>query len=200
MGLPPLPFQNKAEGVILKPVLTLYTENHKRVILKIKTSDFTERVRAKKREYKNELRQKSIQPTVEMQEELLSFVNENRVCSVVSKFGPIITQNPEEDEESKVNERINQVTVLLLNDALEDLDKDEELKKKFEQLPKIKQEIIKRKGKAEALNVVKKHVEKIKSMNLDNHVGNNVETLGDSDDNLVFLPSDDLRVTIEQIK
>ncbi|CAG8456687.1 12425_t:CDS:2 [Rhizophagus irregularis] len=166
MGLPPLPFQNRAEGVIIKPVLTIRAKDKdRRVILKIKTTDFVERVRTKKREYKEESRKKSIQPMNEMYDEFLTFINENRVCSVVSKFGPIIKQNQEENIENKLNERINQVTLLLFEDALIDLYKDDELKEKFENLPIYQQEIIKEKIKGvEALNVVKDYVEKIKMM------------------------------------
>ncbi|GBB95322.1 hypothetical protein RclHR1_02510016 [Rhizophagus clarus] len=170
MGLPPLPFQNRAEGVIIKPVLTLRTKDgKKRVILKIKTSDFVERVRIKKREYQEESRKKSIQPMNEIYDEFLTFINENRVCNVISKFGPIIKQNQEENVETKLNERINQVTTLLFEDAFEDFNKDVELKEKFEKLPIFQQETVKGKIKGvEALNVVKNYVEKIKSMNLDN--------------------------------
>uniref|UniRef100_U9SP78 RNA ligase domain-containing protein n=1 Tax=Rhizophagus irregularis (strain DAOM 181602 / DAOM 197198 / MUCL 43194) TaxID=747089 RepID=U9SP78_RHIID len=158
MGLPPLPFQNRAEGVIIKPVLTIRAKDKdRRVILKIKTTDFVERVRTKKREYKEESRKKSIQPMNEI------------VCSVVSKFGPIIKQNQEENIENKLNERINQVTLLLFEDALIDLYKDDELKEKFENLPIYQQEIIKEKIKGvEALNVVKDYVEKIKNDSDDN--------------------------------
>lgn len=191
MGLPPLPFQNRAEGVIIKPVLTLRAKDKdRRVILKIKTSDFVERVRTKKREYKEESRKKSIQPMNEMYDEFLTFINENRICSVVSKFGPIIKQNQEENIENKLNERINQVTKLLFEDALIDFYKDDELKEKFENLPYYQQEIIKEKIKGvEALNVVKEYVEKIKSMtsmtSLDNNNNNNKDLLDDSDDNIL---------------
>ena len=181
MGLPPLPFQNKAEGVILRPVLTLYTnKSRKRVMLKIKTSDFVERVRTKKLEFKEKSRNKSSQPMNEMYDELLTFINENRVCSVVSKFGPIVTQNQEENEEAKLNERINQVAALLLEDALTDFEEDTELKEKFEQLPKFQQEIIKKKGNAEALNIVKNYTEKIKSVY--GIIDNEKDKLGDSED------------------
>ncbi|EXX75510.1 hypothetical protein RirG_041150 [Rhizophagus irregularis DAOM 197198w] len=198
MGLPPLPFQNRAEGVIIKPVLTIRAKDKdRRVILKIKTTDFVERVRTKKREYKEESRKKSIQPMNEMYDEFLTFINENRVCSVVSKFGPIIKQNQEENIENKLNERINQVTLLLFEDALIDLYKDDELKEKFENLPIYQQEIIKEKIKGvEALNVVKDYVEKIKSMisltsdtilndNNNNNNNNNKDLLDDSDDNIL---------------
>jgi hypothetical protein len=187
MGLPPLPFQNRAEGVILKPVLTLRAkEKNRRVILKIKTSDFVERVRTKKREYKEESRKKSAtQPMNEVYDELLTFINENRVCSVISKFGPIIKQNQEENVDNKLNERINQVTNLLFEDALTDFYKDDDLKEKFEKLPNYQQEIIKEKMKGvEALNVVKDYVEKIKSI-----TSNNIEDkellLDDSDENVL---------------
>ncbi|RGB29488.1 hypothetical protein C1646_745321 [Rhizophagus diaphanus] len=196
MGLPPLPFQNRAEGVIIKPVLTIRAKDKdRRVILKIKTTDFVERVRTKKREYKEESRKKSIQPMNEMYEEFLTFINENRVCSIVSKFGPIIKQNQEDNIEIKLNERINQVTLLLFEDALIDLYKDDELKEKFENLPIYQQEIIKEKIKGvEALNVVKDYVEKIKSMisitsdtilDDNNNNNNSKDLLDDSDDNIL---------------
>ncbi|RIA78863.1 hypothetical protein C1645_795269 [Glomus cerebriforme] len=195
LGLPPLPFQNKAEGVIIKPVLTLRTTTKKRVILKIKTSDFEERVRTKKREIKEESKKKAREPLIEMYEEFLTFINENRLNNVVSKFGPVVIQNhdddgEDDDDESKLNKRIDQVVELLCEDALTDLNKDDTLKEKFDQLPIWKQNyIVKGKGKDKALEVVKEYVEKVKGLhlnnnNIDKEEKDKLDLLGDSDDNL----------------
>ncbi|CAG8756824.1 6393_t:CDS:2, partial [Acaulospora morrowiae] len=99
LGLPPLPFQNKAEGVILKPTKTLRVKakiRQTRVVLKIKTSDFTERVRSSKRQHKKD--QKKVfphGPLDELSEEFKCFVNFNRFANVISKHGPIVKRKDE---------------------------------------------------------------------------------------------------------
>ncbi|CAG8447132.1 4294_t:CDS:2 [Funneliformis caledonium] len=171
-GLPPLPFPNKAEGVIIKPVKTLHVTSgatrQTRVILKIKSPDFVERVRSKKREFRETSRSERKKPREPMDNlfaELATFINENRVASVISKFGPIVTKG---EEESELNERINQVSELLYKDALTDFNKDDELRERTEKLPNWQQEVIWKRGNAEAMKVVKEYARKIKSVHLDN--------------------------------
>jgi len=175
---------------VIKPVLTLRTTvRRKRVILKIKSSDFVERVRNKKYEFKSmfnieQKKQREIESELmyELIGEFVTFINENRVNSVVSKFGPVVPQN-QIGEGIDEDERIQQVAKLLFEDALIDFNKDDNLKEKFDKLPLWKQAIIKSRGNSESLKVVIEHVEKVKSILNNSNDSNDNDNGNDSNNN-----------------
>ncbi|CAG8437391.1 10109_t:CDS:2 [Acaulospora colombiana] len=174
LGLPQLPYPNKAEGVILKPVKTLRTKanvRQTRVVFKIKTPDFVERVRSSKRQ-NAKLNQRISRESIDsLIEEFDCFVNSNRFANVISKYGPIVKRGDDDDEIEKgvqfVEEKeLQKIAELLFNDAMEDFKKDEELMRRYEELPERQKNIIKKRGKAVAYKVSKEYVLNVYKVNI----------------------------------
>ena len=94
--MPPIK-DNIAEGLILKPVKTLYFPNHQRVILKNKSLKFREKIEVKSKIMKKTI--KTISKSSEtgtksaqverFVQEVLSLLNQNRLDSVISKIGKV---------------------------------------------------------------------------------------------------------------
>ena len=119
-GLPKLPFRNPAEGIVIKPIRSIYVETSKgkvRPILKIKIPEFSEDSRfhqATKWTSQNftslptPTQELSIEE--ELSQEMLALVTETRLSNVISKIGRVSGS----DGESK-----QQLVQLLMQDVLE---------------------------------------------------------------------------------
>ncbi|MCP2732249.1 RNA ligase family protein [Limnofasciculus baicalensis] len=119
LGLPTLPFPNPAEGIVIKPVKSIYVETPKgkiRPILKIKIPKFAEDSRfhqATKWISRNSTTPTSTQDLTieeELTQEMLSLITETRLNNVISKFGRVSGS----DRESK-----EQLVELFVGDVLE---------------------------------------------------------------------------------
>ena len=129
-SLPPL-LDNIAEGVVIRPVTEKrWPGGSARLRLKIKSSRFREITGPKRPprikpasaqahrfdwdEIEKDLKNQKCESLVPVIEELLRYVNENRLRNVLSKCGPI------EDKKG----RMNKIAGLLSKDALDDFRKD----------------------------------------------------------------------------
>lgn len=106
---------NIAEGVVIKPVDTLYFPNGERVILKNKNEKFKEKHdKQKNRKDKPKPDLSMNEAETELYEEGLRYINENRLRNVLSHIGP-------------VNDKMfGKVMGLFHKDVLEDWRKDNE--------------------------------------------------------------------------
>jgi Rnl2 family RNA ligase len=106
-NLPPIP-NNIAEGIVLKPVINKFTSKGNRVILKYKSEKFREVVGIKKVKDKKVI---EIVPQSDIvsyhKTNIEQYVNENRLHSVLSKWGDVVTTKDE-----------GKLTGLLSKDAL----------------------------------------------------------------------------------
>jgi Rnl2 family RNA ligase len=120
LGLPKLPFRNPAEGIVIKPVTSIYIETAKgriRPILKLKIPEFAEDSRfhqATKWTYQKApplpkpTQELSIES--ELSQEMLALVTETRLSNVISKIGRVSASD---------GERKRQLVQLLMQDVLE---------------------------------------------------------------------------------
>jgi Rnl2 family RNA ligase len=85
LGLPPLE-PNIAEGVVIKPVKTLYFNNGVRVMLKNKNEKWSEN-----KKYHKSIKQtdKPTEKIIKLQEAIITYVTENRLNNVISKIGEV---------------------------------------------------------------------------------------------------------------
>jgi hypothetical protein len=103
--------KNLIEGMVLRPNHNLKTPLCERVILKKKNKEFVEKA-SEPNPAKKEKKEKAIDPEIApILEELLKYVNHNRVDSLYSKF-------PDLKDRNKVKE-------LIVKDILTDAEKDE---------------------------------------------------------------------------
>lgn len=117
LGLPPLPLRNLAEGIVIKPVQSIYVETAKgrfRPILKKKIPEFAEDSRFHQATKWTSQRFSALTQEMSIEEELsqemLVLVTKPRLSNVISKVGRVA----EGDEERK-----QQLVQLLINDVLE---------------------------------------------------------------------------------
>lgn len=97
LGLPKLE-KNLIEGMVIRPNRSVRNKNGDRVIIKKKNQDFLEKVNepaeAKKKEKKDHQTDPEIAPLLE---ELLKYLNANRINSVVSKYPDLKDRNKLKD-------------------------------------------------------------------------------------------------------
>lgn len=120
LGLPKLPFKNRAEGVVIKPSKSIYVETYKgkvRPILKIKIPEFSEDSRFHQATKWISQKFKSIpSPTQglsieeELSQEMLALVTGTRLTNVISKIGRVSGSD---------GGRKQQLVQLLIQDVLE---------------------------------------------------------------------------------
>lgn len=120
LGLPKLPFKNHAEGIVIKPLKSIYIETHKgkvRPILKIKIPEFSEDSRfhqATKWTYQKATTLQAPTQGLSIEEELcqemLALVTETRLSNVISKIGRVSRSDGDKKQE---------VAQLLMQDVLE---------------------------------------------------------------------------------
>jgi Rnl2 family RNA ligase len=117
LGLPPLPFGNPAEGIVIKPVKSIYVETSKgrfRPILKKKIPEFAEDSRfhqaTKWTNQKALVLTQALSLEEELSQEMLALVTETRLNNVISKVGRVSDSD---------GERKQQLVQLLMSDVLE---------------------------------------------------------------------------------
>ncbi|MBD2338171.1 RNA ligase [Calothrix sp. FACHB-156] len=117
LGLPKLPFTNKAEGVVIKPLNSIYVEigKHKiRPIIKQKIPEFAEDSRFHQAQKWTVTQQPILQHQISLEEELsqemLALVTPTRLNNVISKFGRVSASNTKQRQ---------QLVELLVRDVLE---------------------------------------------------------------------------------
>jgi len=122
LGLPKLTFANKAEGIVIKPLKTIYIQTSKgkiRPVIKKKIPEFAEDSRfhqAKKWSFQQllpEKRELSIEE--ELTQEMLALVTPTRLNNVISKLGRI--------SQNDIN-KIQELVAQLMNDILETFHED----------------------------------------------------------------------------
>ena len=154
-------FENNAEGIIIRPLKNLES-GAGRVIFKIKTKDFDARTRENPKDpdfstaifsnmddmyagstnsSSNKVKVKKTEPDM-----FLSFVNKNRLESVISKEGSLTRGNEE------------QFTRLLYEDAMKDVKKCRDMGMKFTSMSKRNKEQIRCSLLAESKKVVQKYI------------------------------------------
>lgn len=136
LGLPSLPMKNPAEGIVIKPVQSIYIETAKgrfRPILKRKIPEFAEDSRfhqATKWMPSNfPVLNEELSIEEELSQEMLALVTKQRLSNVISKLGRVA----QGDEE-----RRQQLVQLLINDVLETF--NEEWESLFQALSEENQE------------------------------------------------------------
>ncbi|MBD2743706.1 RNA ligase family protein [Coleofasciculus sp. FACHB-1120] len=117
LGLPKLPFSNKAEGIVIKPVKSIYIDTPKgrvRPVLKRKIPEFAEENRYHQAEkwtsQKSATATNSFGDERWLKEAVLALVTENRLINTMSKVGRV------SGEDTKKLEKVFQ---LFVNDVLE---------------------------------------------------------------------------------
>src|ERR687885_210003 len=150
LGLPPLPFRNPAEGIVIKPVKSIYVETAKgrfRPILKKKIPEFAEDSRfhqaTKWTSKKAAALTQELSIEEELSQEMLALVTETRLSNVISKIGRVSGS----DWESK-----QQLVQLLMQDVLETF--NEEWESLFGALSGESQQILMEKLKQESQKLV----------------------------------------------
>lgn len=119
LGLPKLPFTNKAEGIVIKPVTSIYIETSKgkiRPILKKKISEFAEDSRFHQSQKWDYQKAKIIGSEALISQQILGLVTKNRLNNVISKFGKVSKSN---------NYQLQQLIQLLIWDVLDSFNETE---------------------------------------------------------------------------
>ncbi|MEH2348802.1 MAG: RNA ligase family protein [Nostoc sp.] len=124
LGLPKLQQVNKAEGIVIKPIKTIYVETPKgriRPILKIKIPEFMEDSRfhqaTKWVEQKLQITNQYLSLESELCQEMLVLVTETRLNNVISKIGRIYAHDKKQKQ---------QLIELLFKDVLETFNEEYE--------------------------------------------------------------------------
>ena len=150
LGLPPLPFRNPAEGIVIKPVKSIYVETAKgrfRPIIKKKIPEFAEDSRfhqATKWTYqKAAALTQELSIEEELSQEMLALVTETRLSNVISKIGRVSGSD---------GERKQQLVQLLVSDVLETF--NEEWESIFSALSGENQQILMEKLEQESQKLV----------------------------------------------
>lgn len=130
---------NQCEGVVIKPIKTMFFGNGLRIILKNKNEKWSEKVKIEKQEIQKTPLSKSAKKVLE---DISSFINLNRLNNLMSKIGNF---------EPKL---IGKINGLFVQDALEDYMK--EFSTNYESLEKEEQKKINKQINSIAINMVKK--------------------------------------------
>ena len=85
LGLPPVE-DNSCEGVVIRPVETCFLNNGNRVLLKNKSVRWKERSQKARRERTERTIPEHV---ADLQDELRTYLTENRLLNVLSKMGPV---------------------------------------------------------------------------------------------------------------
>lgn len=124
LGLPKLPFVNKAEGVVIKPLHSIYIETAKekiRPLIKKKIPEFAEDSRFHQAQKWTVAQQPIITQQMTLEEELsqemLALVTPTRLNNVISKFGTVSANNRKQRQ---------QLVELLVSDVLESFQEEYE--------------------------------------------------------------------------
>lgn len=121
LGLPPLQEENKAEGVVIKPLKTIMIATNRgsvRPVLKRKIAEFTEDKR-----FHQAQKWISLQPTATQSNldllmwEVFNLVTENRLDSALSKLGSLKSGSPK---------KAQQIFNVFVEDVLDQLEKNQE--------------------------------------------------------------------------
>lgn len=120
LGLPKLPFVNRAEGIVIKPIRSIYVENSKgrvRAILKIKIPEFSEDSRfhqatkwTSQKFIPLQVPAQGLSIEEELSQEMLALVTVTRLSNVISKIGRVSRSDGDKKQE---------VAQLLMQDVLE---------------------------------------------------------------------------------
>ena len=150
LGLPQLPSSNRAEGVVIKPVKSLYINTPKgriRPILKRKIAEFAEDSRFHQAtKWDN---QQAYSNEDWLTQVMLALVTENRLLNVISKIGRL------SPKDQKVRQEL---TVLLVSDVLETF--NEAYQSLFSALPTASQQTMLQQLKQESQNLVDSYFKK----------------------------------------
>lgn len=123
LGLPPLE-NNKAEGIIIKPVTTIYIETKKgliRPILKKKIPDFAEDKRFHQAQNWSEQQKQSPDDSLSLLKwELFNLITQNRLQNAISKIG-LIDHLPRQNSRALFREFIEDVLTELASQQPEQL-------------------------------------------------------------------------------
>jgi Rnl2 family RNA ligase len=152
LGLPPLPLKNPAEGIVIKPIQSIYVETPKgriRPILKVKIPEFAEDSRFHQATKWTYQQAPALHPSQELSiedelsQEMLALVKETRLNNVISKIGRV-SRNDEA--------RKQQLLQLLMQDILETF--NEEWDSLFSALPAERQQLLIEKLQQESKKLV----------------------------------------------
>lgn len=153
LDLPKLPFQNRAEGIVIKPIKLIYVETPKgkvRPILKIKIPEFAEDRRFHQAtKWTSQKFSPLPTPTQglsieeELNQEMLALVTETRLSNVISKIGRVSKSD---------GDRKQQLVQLLMQDVLETF--NEEWESIFSGLSGESQQILMEQLHQESQNLV----------------------------------------------
>ncbi len=149
LGFPPLiNFDNKAEGIVIKPYKTFFVETNKgliRPVLKIKIPKFSEDKRyqqSKKWTIKNYENKGNIKITPEfLIEEVKPLVTIQRLNSAISKIGKLSKENREKIKQELINDVLDTLNENFLN--LTDNMEKYELKMLIQSIIEFAKEIVK---------------------------------------------------------
>lgn len=159
LKLPALDKANKAEGVVIKLVKSIYVETKKgrvRPIIKNKISEFAENNRfhqAQKWDYQQHLDVESL-----ISQQVLGFLTLNRLKNVISKVGRF------SGNDNKIIEQLKLIGELLIWDVLDSFNETES-EKNFNNLSSKSQELIMNNLEEAALNLVEEYYDLFNSTN-----------------------------------
>ncbi|HEY9295271.1 MAG TPA: RNA ligase family protein [Phormidium sp.] len=138
LGLPKLPFSNQAEGIVIKPVKSIYIDTSKgriRSILKRKIPKFAEESRFHQAEkwsgQKLATSPHYLSDDKWLHEAMLALVTENRLMNTLSKVGRVSGKDPK---------AIDKVFQLFVNDVIETF--NESYESIFKSLPEKSQQTL----------------------------------------------------------
>ncbi|MEP0855224.1 RNA ligase family protein [Trichocoleus sp. DQ-U1] len=138
LGLPKLPFSNQAEGIVIKPVKSIYIDTPKgriRPVLKRKIPKFAEESRFHQAEKWSSQKLATSPPYLSdekwLHEAMLALVTENRLMNTLSKLGRVSGKDPK---------AIDKVFQLFVNDVIETF--DESYESIFKSLPEKSQQTL----------------------------------------------------------
>lgn len=159
LKLPALDKANKAEGVVIKPVKSIYIETKKgrvRPIIKNKIPEFAEDNRfhqAQKWDYQQQLNVELL-----ISQQVLGFVTLNRLKNVISKVGRISEKNNQRERQIKL------LVELLIWDVLDSFNETES-ENIFNNLSSESQELIMNNLEEAALKLVEEYYDLFNSTN-----------------------------------
>jgi Rnl2 family RNA ligase len=141
-GLPQIE-SNVMEGVVIKPVEPCFLKNGSRVIIKNKNEKWEEKAKRPKR-----VRQAQEIPeiVVQLQEQILEYVTDNRMSNVISKIGPPTMKD------------MGKILGMFANDVLDDFVKEHG--DEMEKLDKNEQKMVTKVINKPAVDLVKDRIKK----------------------------------------
>ncbi|MBD1879658.1 RNA ligase family protein [Coleofasciculus sp. FACHB-T130] len=138
LGLPKLPFSNQAEGIVIKPVKSIYIDTSKgriRPVLKRKIPKFAEESRFHQAEKWGDQKLATSSHYLSdekwLHEAMLALVTENRLMNTLSKVGRVSGKDPK---------AIDKVFQLFVNDVIETF--NESYESIFKTLPEKSQQTL----------------------------------------------------------